>query len=58
MSFWHFLQQNWPELWDHLREHLWLVFLSTLIALAIGIPTGVLLTRKNPYAVQSWESPT
>jgi osmoprotectant transport system substrate-binding protein/osmoprotectant transport system permease protein len=47
MSFWHFLQQNWPELWEHLREHLWLVFISTLIALAIGIPTGVLLTRKK-----------
>src|SRR5512132_1443021 len=52
MSFWHFLQQNWPELWEHLREHLWLVFISTLIAVAIGIPTGVLLTRKK-----SWRGP-
>src|SRR5258706_12849130 len=47
MSFWHFLQQNWPELWEHLREHLWLVFISTLVAVAIGIPTGILLTRKK-----------
>src|SRR4029434_4102188 len=47
MSFWHFLQQNWPELLEHLREHLWLVFISTLIAVAIGIPTGILLTRKK-----------
>ncbi|HEV7680709.1 MAG TPA: ABC transporter permease/substrate-binding protein [Pyrinomonadaceae bacterium] len=47
MSFWQFLQQNWPELWEHLREHLWLVFLSTLIAVAIGLPTGVLLTRQK-----------
>ena len=47
MSFWHYLQQNWPELWEHLREHLWLVFISTLIAVAIGLPTGVLLTRKK-----------
>src|SRR5512132_3940987 len=47
MSFWHFLQQNWPELWEHLREHLWLVFISTLIAVLIGIPTGILLTRKK-----------
>src|ERR1043166_2245010 len=47
MSFWHFLQQNWPELLEHLREHLWLVFLSTLIAVAIGLPTGVLLTRQK-----------
>jgi osmoprotectant transport system permease protein len=47
MSFWHFLQQNWPELLQHLGEHLWLVFISTLIAVAIGIPTGILLTRKK-----------
>jgi osmoprotectant transport system permease protein len=47
MSFWHFLQQNWSELFEHLREHLWLVFISTLIAVAIGIPTGILLTRKK-----------
>jgi osmoprotectant transport system permease protein len=47
MSFWHYLQQNWPELLEHLREHLWLVFVSTAIAVAIGIPTGILLTRKK-----------
>jgi osmoprotectant transport system permease protein len=47
MSFWEFLQQNWPELLQHLREHLWLVFVSTLIAVAIGIPTGILLTRNK-----------
>ena len=47
MSFWHYLQQNWPELLQHLREHLWLVFISTLIAVAIGLPTGILLTRKK-----------
>jgi osmoprotectant transport system permease protein len=47
MSFWNFLQQNWPELLEHLREHVWLVFVSALIAVAIGIPTGILLTRKK-----------
>jgi len=47
MNFWQFLQQNWPELWEHLRDHLWLVFISTLIAVAIGLPTGILLTRKK-----------
>jgi len=47
MSFWHFLQQNWPELWERLGEHLWLVSVSTLVAVAIGIPTGILLTRKK-----------
>lgn len=46
-NFWHFLQQNWPEILQRLREHVWLVFISTLIAVAIGIPTGILLTRKK-----------
>lgn len=52
MTFWHFLQQNWPELLTLLRQHVWLVFISILIAVAIGIPTGILLTRK-----QSWRGP-
>src|SRR5688572_17186194 len=47
MNFLHFLQQNWPELLTHLREHLELVLISTSIAVAIGIPTGILLTRKK-----------
>jgi osmoprotectant transport system permease protein len=47
MSFLRFLQQHWSELLQHLREHLWLVFISTSIAVAIGIPTGILLTRKK-----------
>ncbi|HWN10987.1 MAG TPA: glycine betaine ABC transporter substrate-binding protein [Pyrinomonadaceae bacterium] len=47
MTFGNFLQQNWPELLTLLRQHLWLVFISTLIAVAIGIPTGILLTRKQ-----------
>ena len=47
MSFFSFLQQNWPELSTLLRQHLSLVFISTLVAVAIGIPTGILLTRKK-----------
>ncbi|HEV2884023.1 MAG TPA: glycine betaine ABC transporter substrate-binding protein [Pyrinomonadaceae bacterium] len=47
MSFWNFLQQNWPELLVLVRQHIWLVFISILIAVVIGIPTGVLLTRNK-----------
>lgn len=47
MSFLHFLQQNWAELLTLVRQHLWLVFISTLIAVGVGIPTGILLTRKQ-----------
>jgi len=47
MNFWRFLEQNWPELLTLLRQHIWLVFIAILIAVAIGIPTGILLTRKK-----------
>jgi osmoprotectant transport system permease protein len=47
MSFWNFLQQNWTEMLTLVREHLMLVLVSTSIAVVIGIPTGILLTRKQ-----------
>ena len=47
MSFWTFLQQNWTEVLTLVREHLMLVLVSTSIAVVIGIPTGILLTRKQ-----------
>jgi len=47
VSFFSFLKQNWPELATLLREHLSLVLISTFVAVAIGIPTGILLTRKK-----------
>jgi|SRR5215813_9530675 len=47
MSFWEFLRQNGGELLTLLREHFVLVVVSTLMAVLIGIPTGILLTRKK-----------
>src|ERR1700687_2620202 len=47
MTFWQFLQQNGPEMLTLLRQHLVLVFISTLIAVSIGVPTGILLTRNR-----------
>ena len=45
MNFWQFLVNNWAELLTLIREHVTLVFVSILIAVAIGVPTGILLTR-------------
>ena len=45
MSFWQFLQNNWAELATLIKEHLVLVFISILVAVVIGVPTGILLTR-------------
>ena len=47
MSFLQFIQQNWPEILALTREHIFLVFISTAFAVLIGIPLGVLLTRKK-----------
>ncbi len=40
-----FLQNNWPELLALTREHIFIVFLSTGLAIFIGLPLGILLTR-------------
>lgn len=45
MSFWQFLQLNWSELLLLVRQHIVLVFSAILIAVIIGVPTGILLTR-------------
>jgi len=45
MNFWQFLQQNWPELLTLTREHIVLVVVAIGIAVVIGIPTGILITR-------------
>src|SRR6266850_2179833 len=47
MSFWQFLQTNSSELLTLLGQHFLLVLTSTLIAVVIGIPTGILLTRNK-----------
>jgi len=45
MTFWQFLQQNWPELLTLTRQHIVLVIAAIAIAVVIGVPTGILLTR-------------
>src|ERR1051325_5291307 len=48
MTFWQFLQQNWSELLMLTRQHIALVIVSIAIAVVIGVPTGILLTRYKP----------
>lgn len=46
MSAWaEFLKANWQDILRLIGEHLMLVLISTSIAVAIGIPLGILLTR-------------
>ncbi len=46
MKLWHFMVQNRAEMLTLIAQHLWLVFLSTSIAVAIGLPIGIMLTRQ------------
>jgi osmoprotectant transport system permease protein len=46
MSALDFMLRNWREILALTGEHLWLVAVSTAIAVGIGIPAGLLLTRR------------
>ena len=46
MNLWNFFVQNRLEIADLTLEHLWMVGIATLIAVAIGIPLGILISRK------------
>ena len=46
MNLWNFLAQNRLDIADLTLEHLWMVGISTLIAVAVGIPLGILIARK------------
>jgi osmoprotectant transport system permease protein len=45
MNVWNFMRQNHTEVLELTLEHLWLVGISTLFAVLIGIPLGILITR-------------
>jgi osmoprotectant transport system permease protein len=47
MNFWSFITQNRAEIATLTLEHLWIVGLSTLLAVVVGIPLGILITRKR-----------
>ncbi len=46
MNFWTFIAQNRNEIAGLTLEHLWLVGISTLLAVAVGIPLGILISRR------------
>src|SRR5438477_9686870 len=46
MNFWQFVLQNHTEILELTLEHLWLVAVSTVLAVLIGIPLGILITRR------------
>jgi len=47
VNFVEFLKANWPELLALTREHIFLVLISTGVAVALGVPLGIVLTRSK-----------
>lgn len=47
MSLWQFFAQNRAQVWQLTLEHLWMVGISMAIAVAIGVPVGIWLTRRQ-----------
>jgi osmoprotectant transport system permease protein len=45
MNVWQFMVQNHTEVLELTLEHLWLVGASTVLAVLIGIPLGIAITR-------------
>ncbi len=45
MNVWHFMAQNRVEVLDLTLEHLWLAGVSIFIAVLVGVPLGILITR-------------
>jgi len=46
MNVWQFMLENRDQVFELTLEHLWLVGVSTLLAVLIGIPLGILITRQ------------
>jgi osmoprotectant transport system permease protein len=45
MNVFQFIAQNHSEVLELTLEHLWMVGISTLLAVMVGIPLGILITR-------------
>jgi len=45
MNVWQFMLQNHAEVAELVLEHVWLVGVSILLAVLVGIPLGILITR-------------
>ncbi len=45
MNVWQFMLQNHAEVAELTLEHIWLVGISILLAVGVGIPLGIVITR-------------
>jgi osmoprotectant transport system permease protein len=50
MGVWHFIEKNFQQVLFLTWEHIFMVALSLIIATAIGVPLGILITKKENLA--------
>ena len=49
-SLWNFMAEQHEKLFDQTLQHLGLTFISLLLAITVGLPLGILITRKKHWA--------
>ncbi len=49
MNLWQFLLHNRAEIVESTLQHLWLVGVSTFLAVLVGVPLGILITRRPAW---------
>jgi osmoprotectant transport system permease protein len=52
MNLWNFFMENRLDIASLTLEHLWMVGVSTAIAIAVGVPLGILISRRA-----AWRTP-
>ena len=63
MNLWQFLTSNFNEVLTLTGQHLWMVLVAITVAVVIGVPAGVLITRKPALekvvlALPMWSKPS
>ncbi|MEO6819747.1 MAG: ABC transporter permease, partial [Ginsengibacter sp.] len=49
-TFFQFMQEQSGKILDQLLQHIGLTFISLLLAVAIGVPLGIFISRKRKFA--------
>src|SRR5262249_41204429 len=44
-----FIRSNWADILAHIVQHLWLVFISIMVAIIIALPLGIWITRQRRW---------
>jgi osmoprotectant transport system permease protein len=49
-NLWVFISRHWEKLMQQTGQHIGLTFLSIVLAIAVGVPAGILISRKRKWS--------